>query len=694
MGKTVGVHKAVDPTLLNMDTTLNDPLVGRLLDGRYRVDARVAAGGMATVYRALDTRLDRTVALKVMHAGLAQDPEFTRRFILEAKAAARLSHPNVVNVFDQGTDGAFAYLAMEYVEGRTLRELLQDLGNMTPREAFGVLEPMLAALSAAHRAGFVHRDVKPENVLISDDGGIKLGDFGLARATSTTATAATGKVLVGTVAYLAPEQVERGESSPRSDVYAAGVVLYEMLTGRQPHHGATAVEVIYKHVHADVPAPSLAVPGLSHALDTLVRTATVRDPEQRPNDAETLLGLVRRTRHAMPDTELDFGAALRLPPPPEPIHDNATSVFRAGEVMLPPHLAPLGLSVDSMEDEQARYGGGAYDEPYAAEHHEYAPAAEAPPDTPGGGYPQQPKLPGRRRRRGPSRGMIVLAVVLLVAAAIGGGAWWYGSGRYSDVPGVLNMTQADAERKLESAGLKVEYVGDGEFSEITAKGSVLSTDPAPGKNVLSGSKVKVKLSKGPERHVVPALVNLKLEDAKKALADASLKPGTETKTASSKPPGTVVGSQPAAGEPLQRDSVVALVVSRGPDTVVPDLTGLSVDEAKARFQPATGVSVEVDPTQQFSDTVPVGRIMSFAPGTNATVPFGTRITVVLSKGPDLVQVPPVTGMNPDDAARALQAVGLRVNNRMIPLIPANVGKQDPAAGSMVKRNSEVFISNF
>ncbi|WP_406287359.1 Stk1 family PASTA domain-containing Ser/Thr kinase [Embleya sp. NBC_00896] len=677
-----------------MDTTLNDPLVGRLLDGRYRVDARVAAGGMATVYRALDTRLDRTVALKVMHAGLAQDPEFTRRFILEAKAAARLSHPNVVNVFDQGTDGAVAYLAMEYVEGRTLRELLTDLGNMTPREAFGVLEPMLAALAAAHRAGFVHRDVKPENVLISDDGGIKLGDFGLARATTTTATAATGKVLVGTVAYLAPEQVERGESTPRSDVYAAGVVLYEMLTGRQPHHGATAVEVIYKHVHSDVPAPSLAVPGLSHALDTLVRAATVRDPEQRPSDAEALLTFVRRIRHGMPEAELDFGAALRLPPAPEPINDNATSVFRVNEVLLPPHLAPLGLSVDSMEDEHARYGGPGYDDRYA-EHHEYAPVEESAPAAAAsdGGYPKQPALPGRRRKRGPSRGVIVLAVILLVAAAIGGGAWWYGSGRYSDVPGVLNMAQAEAEKRLKSADLKVKY-DEGAFSEITPKGAVLSTDPAPGKKVLSGSTVTIRLSKGPERYVVPALANLSLEDAKKALAAANLKVGTETKTASEKPPGTVVASHPAAGEQLQRDTAIALVVSRGPDTVVPDLTALTVDEAKARFQPNQGITVEADPTQQFSDTVPVGRIMSFAPGVNATVPFGTKITVVVSKGPDLVQVPPVTGMSADDAGRTLQAAGLRVNNRMIPLIPANVGKQEPAAGSMVKRNSEVFISNF
>jgi serine/threonine-protein kinase len=290
--------------------------------------------------------------------------------------------------------------------------------------------------------------------------------------------------------------------------------------------------------------------------------------------------------------------------------------------------------------------------------------------------------------------MIILAVVLVLAAAIGGGAWWYGSGRYSDVPRVLNMTQADAEKRIKSADLKVRYDGEGDYSETVAKGSVISIDPGAGKSVLRGSTITVKLSRGPERHTVPALVNLSLEDAKKALAAVQLRPGTETRVASPKAPGTVVSTRPGVGEELQRDTPVQLVISRGPDTVVPDLLGLTVDEAKARFQPNQGITVEADPVQQFSDTIPIGKVMSFAPGVNATVPFGSKITVVVSKGPDLVSVPPVTGMNPDDAGRTLAAAGLRVNNRMIPLIPANVGKQEPAAGSLVKRNSEVFISNF
>ncbi|MYT24429.1 protein kinase, partial [Streptomyces sp. SID7760] len=286
-----------------MDTTLDDPLVGQTLDGRYRVEARIAAGGMATVYRAVDTRLDRVLALKVMHPALAADAGFVDRFIREAKSVARLAHPNVVAVFDQGTDGPYTYLAMEYVSGCTLRDVLRERGALRPRAALDILEPVLAALGAAHRAGFVHRDMKPENVLIGDDGRVKVADFGLVRSVDTV-TSTTGAVL-GTVSYLAPEQIENGATDTRVDVYACGVVLYEMLTGSKPHTGGTPAQVLYQHLHEDVPPPSAAVPGLPGILDQLVTYATARDPELRPTDAAGLLGLTLDARALLGDAELD-----------------------------------------------------------------------------------------------------------------------------------------------------------------------------------------------------------------------------------------------------------------------------------------------------------------------------------------------------------------------------------------------------
>ncbi|WP_161304578.1 protein kinase, partial [Streptomyces sp. SID5785] len=278
-------------------------MLGQVLDGRYRIDARIAVGGMATVYRAVDTRLDRVLALKVMHPSLAADASFVERFIREAKSVARLSHPNVVGVYDQGTDGAYVYLAMEYVAGCTLRDVLRERGALTPRAALDILEPVLAALGSAHRAGFVHRDMKPENVLIGDDGRVKVADFGLVRAVDTV-TNTTGSVL-GTVSYLAPEQIEDGTATPSVDVYACGVVFYEMLTGGKPHSGDTPAQILYKHLNEDVPPPSAAVPGAAFVLDELVASATARTPEVRPPDAVALLAQVRQARSTLSDAELD-----------------------------------------------------------------------------------------------------------------------------------------------------------------------------------------------------------------------------------------------------------------------------------------------------------------------------------------------------------------------------------------------------
>ena len=282
-----------------MDTTLARPPIGQLLDGRYRVESLIARGGMATVYLGTDTRLDRTVALKIMHAELANDEDFVRRFVDEARSVARLSHPNVVTVFDQGADGRTLYLAMEYVAGRTLRDLLNERGQLSPREALDIMDGVLAGLGAAHDAGMAHRDVKPENVLLTDTHAVKVADFGLARLHVGAAQTKSG-MIIGTAAYLAPEQVSGGMTDARTDVYAAGVMLFELLTGRQPHTADTPLAVAYKHVNEVVPPPSSIVPGLPAALDALVALATSRDPELRPGDAGQFLRAITGVRHGLP----------------------------------------------------------------------------------------------------------------------------------------------------------------------------------------------------------------------------------------------------------------------------------------------------------------------------------------------------------------------------------------------------------
>ena len=282
------------------NAVLSDPLVGRVVDGRYRIGPRIARGGMASVYEATDLRLDRVCAVKVMHPGLGDDEEFAARFVREARSAARLDHPNVVAVFDQGHDDGTVFLVMEYVAGHTLRDVIRKESPMSPSRALALVEPILSALAHAHRAGLIHRDVKPENVLIADDGRVKVADFGLAKAVSAdTQHTATGGVLIGTVSYLAPELVVDGRSDARADVYAAGVLIYELLTGSKPHEGESPIAVAYKHVHEDVPPPSRSAPGIPAYLDALVARATARDLDQRPADAGVLLHQVHRVGQAL-----------------------------------------------------------------------------------------------------------------------------------------------------------------------------------------------------------------------------------------------------------------------------------------------------------------------------------------------------------------------------------------------------------
>jgi hypothetical protein len=393
-----------------VDTTLADPLVGKLLEGRYRIDARIARGGMATVYRALDERLDRIVAVKVMHPGLAEDAQFLARFTAEARAAARLSSGHVVSVFDQGSHDGLAFLVMELVQGRTLRDLLHERGQLSPAQALSVLEPVLLALAAAHRAGLVHRDVKPENVLLGDDGSVKVADFGLARAVEAAAQTTAGGLLIGTAAYVAPEQVARGYADERTDVYAAGVLLFEMLTGTVPYAGETAVSVAYRHVHEDVPPPSTRAP-VPPALDALTVRATRRDPGARPPDAGALLA-------ELYDVREDLGLrSVTLPSGPR----TPTATHNTVAVPLPGR-------------------------------------AEAPPAS-------------RRRRR--RRIPVALLVILLLGAIMAGTGWWLGTGvdRAGPGPGGAEDPRLRPAREARTRRLQRARAGRvGRFAE-SSRGS-------------------------------------------------------------------------------------------------------------------------------------------------------------------------------------------------------------------------------
>ncbi|GGU89767.1 serine/threonine protein kinase [Streptomyces litmocidini] len=626
-----------------MDTTLQDPLVGRLLDGRYRVDARIAVGGMATVYRAVDTRLDRVLALKVMHPALAADAAFVERFIREAKSVARLAHPNVVGVFDQGAEGPYVYLAMEYVAGCTLRDVLRERGALSPRAALDILEPVLAALGAAHRAGFVHRDMKPENVLIGDDGRVKVADFGLVRAVGS-ATATTGAVL-GTVSYLAPEQIEHGTADTRADVYACGVVLYEMLTGGKPHSGDTPAQVLYQHLNTDVPAPSAAVPGLAPELDGVVAAATARDPELRPYDAVALLALLREARAGLGDEQLDAEPPLARSEARDTAEDRTSVIAR-----------PAPAETDVL-------------------HTDRLPAPEAPPAA----------------RRRPPRGPLLVVVAVLLALGLGAGVWYISSGQFTRVPAVLGRSEAAATKRLADAGLDVGTTKRA-FSDVYERGTVMAVDPAPGERVRGNDTVTLTLSRGPQVVKVPNLKGKPLAEAKRLLEEEGLAPGVITREFSdSVAQGSVVGSDPEPGTGRSPDSAVALVVSKGSPIDVPDVSGETVADATAALQ-EEGLTVRVAP-ERINSPEDAGTVaaQSLAGGSRAAE--GDVVTLTVSKGPKPVEVPDVTGQSVADARAALEDADFEVEvKKSFPYLGDTVASQSVEGGETAPEGSTVTIT--
>jgi serine/threonine-protein kinase len=659
-----------------MESAPADVLVGRMLDRRYHVRSRIAHGGMATVYLATDTRLDREVALKVMHADLARDGDFVGRFIGEAKSVAKLSHPNIVGVYDQGADGQYLYLAMEYVPGRTLRALMRERGWLPWQEALAVMDQVLAGLAAAHQAGIVHRDVKPENVLITDDGRVKVVDFGLARASAAVGNTRAG-VIIGSVAYISPEQVSGAPSDARSDVYAAGIMLFEMLTGRQPFTGDTPLAVAYAHVNSDVPVVSSLVGGIPQGVDQLVRAATSRDPQLRPTDAGVFLRVTRALR-GMPAPADSVAGAWAAPGAAGPslyggsnLYAGAHPYGEAGPANGADVLAPAGSGGGSHAA-----GGGSHTMVVGPGYPGYGEAAAGyeggrGPGRPGsafsallrGGDDAGPHSTGGRHGDGgerepflqrwlfSSRLVYVLVGAVALVALVGGG-WYLTSGRYTSVPAVAKLTAAQAAHTLQEAGFHVR-TGPSRIDDNVPKGEVISTSPSG--RALPGATIVLTVSQGPRMITVPPIPQGdQVDQAKALLRKAGLTVAAATKpvgVASNPQIGAVAGTTPAAGTSVAENVPVTVNVVAG--LALPNLVGQNIDTIQGW---AGQNHINIQPTQVDSSQ-PQGTIVAQSPAPATPVQPGQTVNVSVSNGPPQIPIPDVQGQSCQDAQQALQQAG-------------------------------------
>ena len=627
-------------------------LTGELIDGRYQLLRQVATGGMASVYEALDTRLDRKVAVKIMHSHLAQDEAFVSRFIREAKAAAALSHPNIVAVQDQGWNQSgvpAVFLVMELIEGHTLREYLNERGRFEIKDAINYLTPILSALSAAHALGIVHRDIKPENILISKDGRIKIADFGLARGEiiGTTMTAESS-VILGSVSYLSPEQVQRGIADSRSDVYAVGIVAYEMLTGEKPFNGDTPIQIAYMHVNEEIPRLRSKRKEIPQGLDDLIASATAKNPDDRPRTATQFLERLQQIQIEIDPkkNQLDLGLDL----PVEPIREKA----RKKAVVEP-----------SKE--------------------ETAPVKE---------NTREVKRQEEKKKRASKRVRRNRKVALVLAIALGVGGWWtlVGPGSRVVVPSTVGGTFNEAVSSFTPLGLTA-VVLENRYDEEIPKGKIIESVPAGGGKVDAGGSVKLIISKGPERYTVPMLTGLTPEAAQVAITKSPLVIGTISEEFNSEiPKGFVINSSPATGSSVKRDSKINLVVSKGIEQVaLPIYVGKSGEQALNELTQA-GFNVEVG--YAFSETTPELAVISQKPAGGATANKGGKVSILISKGPRYTFIPKTIITMEANAGKAmLESLGLKVKVVSIGNAKKKVVKKvSPAVNTKVLRGSLVTIT--
>ena len=636
-------------------------LSGELIDGRYELIRQIANGGMATIYEALDTRLDRKVAVKIMHEHLANDEEFVGRFIREAKAAAALTHPNIVAVQDQGWNQSgvpAVFLVMELVEGSTLRDYFFEKGKLTTQELLHFMSPVLSALAAAHKIGIIHRDIKPENILISQAGRVKLADFGLARGDLIGNTmTAESSVILGSVSYLSPEQVQRGVADSRSDVYSLGIVAFEALTGRKPFEGESPIHIAYKHVNETVPAPSTLNPDVPPALDDLIVRATSTNPDNRPKDGEEFLQELRQVEALLDPKrrqlsfELDLGVT--------PIRDKSRT--------------PTRVSQENKVQTSERV------EPMVAKKSPRESTAETARER-------------KRRTSARIRRNRWIALFVTVAVAVGG---WYvivGPGNRVVVPSVAGMSVKEAKATLSPLGLTYK-IADETFSEDIPKGKIISSRPAGGGRISEAGTVLLFLSKGAERYTIPNLKGLTVESATSVLQAEPLVIGTTTESFDPKiPEGAIISTSPVAGTKATRGSAINIVVSKGiQQLALTSYVGKTGDQALNELE---GEGFIVTVSYEFSDTSEPGAVISQVPNGDSPAPKGSDIQIVVSKGSESVFVPSgIRGLEKSAAITMLENSGLVVKTILTGKNKKKfVTNISPAERTKVKRGSKVTIT--
>lgn len=645
-----------------------DPLIGRLIDQRYRVTRRLARGGMATVYVAQDERLERPVALKVMHPYLAESDAFVERFHREARAAARIVHPGVVSVFDQGVVSGQGFLVMELIDGTNLRALLNAQGAFTIPQALRYTTDILEALRAAHRMGVIHRDIKPENILVPTDGPAKVADFGLARAVSKGSTSATGNML-GTAAYIAPEIAQTAKADARSDLYSVGIMLYEMLTGAVPWADESPLQIVHHHVSDDVPSPSAGLPWIPREIDDLVAALTARDPANRCTDASDALDLVARAAASIPSDIVNRRAEVAR----EDSRSGSGTTALNTEVM-PTHLTQA-MPAPAVTTATALPAATAVTTVHTSTSTEPPSAGE---------------LPAKMSTRAIL--LAVIAFLLIVAASFGGSWWWteYGPGSYLTMPTTTGRDLTDVQADLGAIGLASSV--EEEFSDDVQSGIVTHSDPDGGSSVHKSTNVQLYVSKGIDMKDVPNVVGKGQDEASRTLTDAGLALGAVTDAYSEDvPPGQVISQSVAAGTSLAHDSTVDVVLSKGREPrTVPTLTGKGASAAKSSIE---ALGLVASPTEAYSDTVPEGQVISQQTREGSTVYRGDSVSYTVSKGPEMVTVPDVVGLQRQEARNKLEGAGFTVQEDLILGGFFNtVRSSDPAGGSKVKKGSTVTIS--